>query len=82
MDLKLHKKVLLLSYFTVNSRSFVADSKQTLACIFLSVALLIGLELNYLYNFWQADPIVGLLISIFLIKEGYFTLKEEKLCSC
>jgi len=67
---------------SINSRSLIADSKQTFACIILSVALLIGLGLNYLYNFWQADPIVGLLISIFLIKEGYFTLKEEKLCSC
>ncbi|ODS31881.1 MAG: hypothetical protein SCARUB_02995 [Candidatus Scalindua rubra] len=67
---------------SINSRSLVADSKQTLACVFLSVALLIGLGLNYLYGFWKADPLVGLIIVIFLIKEGYSTLKEEKLCSC
>lgn len=67
---------------SINSRSLVADSKQTLTCVFLSVALLIGLGLNYLYGLWQADPIVGLVIVIFLIKEGYSTLKEEKLCSC
>ena len=67
---------------TINSRSLVADSKQTLVCCILSVALLIGLGLNYLYGFWQADPIVGLVTVIFLIREGYIALREEKLCAC
>ena len=67
---------------TINSRSLVADSKQTLVCCILSVALLIGLGLNYLYGFWQADPIVGFVTVIFLIREGYIALREEKLCSC
>lgn len=51
--------------------------KETLACVFLSIALLTGLVLNYLYGLWQADPIVGLVIVIFLIKEGYNILKGE-----
>jgi cation diffusion facilitator family transporter len=67
---------------SINSRSLMADSKQTLACVFLSVALLIGLGTNYLYGLWWADPIVGLIIVIFLIKEGYATLKEGEICSC
>lgn len=67
---------------SIKSRSLIADSKETLACLFLSVALLIGLGLNYLYGLWQADPIVGLVIVIFLFREGYITLKEEELCSC
>jgi len=61
----------------IGSRSLIADSKETLACVFLSMSLLIGLVLNYIYGLWQADPIVGLIIVIFLIKEGYETLKEE-----
>jgi len=61
----------------IGSRSLVADSKETLACVFLSISLFIGLVLNYLYGLWQADPIVGLVIMIFLIKEGYNTLKGE-----
>jgi cation diffusion facilitator family transporter len=61
----------------IGSRSLMADSKETLACVFLSVALLIGLVLNYLYGLWQADPIVGLVIVILLIKEGYDTLKGK-----
>ena len=59
----------------IGSRSLIADSKETLACVFLSVSLLIGLVLNYLYGLWQADPIVALVIVIFLVKEGYSILK-------
>ena len=66
----------------IGSRSLVADSKQTLACMFLSLALLIGLGLNYLFGIWQADPIVGLVIVSLLFKEGYETWKEEEVCSC
>ena len=65
---------------TIESNSLLADSKQTLACVFLSVALLLGLLLNYLFGIWWADPIVGLFIVIFLFKEGYETYKEETLC--
>ncbi len=61
----------------MGSRSLMADSKETLACVFLSIALLIGLVLNYLYGLWQADPIVGLVIVIFLMKEGYNTLEGK-----
>ena len=67
---------------SIHSKSLVADSKETLACVFLSVALLIGLGLNYAYGFWQADPLVGLVIVVYLVKEGYNTFKEEELCSC
>jgi len=56
--------------------------RQTLTCGLLSVALLIGLGLNYLYGLWQADPIFGLLIALFLVREGHRTVKEEKLCTC
>ena len=62
----------------MNSKSLIADSKETLACVFLSVALLFGLGLNYLYGIWQADPIVGLIIVVFLIREGYEILTEKE----
>jgi cation diffusion facilitator family transporter len=61
----------------IGSKSLVADSKQTLACLFMSISLLIGLGLNYRYGLWQADPIVGLFIVVFLFKEGYETLSER-----
>ena len=67
---------------SLGSASLKADSKQTLACGLLSVALLIGLGLNYWFGLWQADPVIGLVIVALLVREGYHTLKEEKLCSC
>jgi divalent metal cation (Fe/Co/Zn/Cd) transporter len=66
----------------LGSRSLLADSKQTLACTFMSLALLLGLLANRLFGFWQADPIVGLFIGAWLVREGVETLKEGKLCSC
>lgn len=66
----------------MNSRSLVADSKQTLACIFLSLALLVGLGLNYLWGLWWADPAVGLLVVAYLIREGREALQGQKLCTC
>lgn len=77
--------VFYLKYRTgeaLGSASLMADSKQTLACALLSVGLLIGLGLNYFFGIWQADPAMGLVIVIFLLKEGRQALKEEKLCSC
>ena len=56
---------------SLKSKSLIADSKQTLACMYLSIALLTGLLLNYLLGIWQADSIVGIIIAIYLLKEGY-----------
>jgi divalent metal cation (Fe/Co/Zn/Cd) transporter len=67
---------------SLGSASLMADSKQTLVCALLSLALLVGLGLNYLYGLWQADPVIGLLIAAVLTREGYEALKEEKLCTC
>lgn len=61
----------------IKSRALMADSKETLACAFLSVALLVGLGANYLFDFWQADPIVGLIIVLFLFREGWEGWKES-----
>jgi len=63
---------------SIGSKSLIADSKQTLACLFMSVSLLIGLVLNYLFGLWQADPIVGLIIVAFLFKEGYEIIFEDE----
>ena len=62
----------------IQSKALIADSKETLACAFLSVALLLGLGTNYLFGFWQADPIVGIIIVIFLIREGIESWQESK----
>lgn len=66
----------------LGSRSLVADANQTLACMFLSFALLVGVGLNYLFGLWQADPIAALVIAAFLVREGHEAIEHGKLCSC
>ena len=61
----------------ISSRALVTDSKETLACAFLSLALLIGLGANYLFGFWQADLIIGIIIAVFLFREGWAGWKES-----
>lgn len=61
----------------IKSKALIADSKETLACFFLSLALLLGLGLNYLMDLWQADPIVGIIIVVFLLREGVASWKES-----
>lgn len=61
----------------IQSKALVADSKETFVCAFLSFALLLGLGSNYLFGFWQADPIVGLIIAGFLIYEGKEVWEES-----
>ena len=60
----------------IGSMSLVADSKETVACFYLSIALLLGLGAHLLFGFWQADPIAGLVIVGFLFKEGWESWKE------
>ena len=66
----------------LGSRSLAADSRQTLACMGMSVAVLAGLALNGLFGLWQADPVIGLLIAGLLFREGRETIREGKLCCC
>lgn len=54
----------------IGSKALVADSKETSVCFILSLALLLGLVLNQFFGLWQADPVVGLLIALFLFREG------------
>ncbi len=60
----------------INSRALIADAKETFACAFLSVALLLGLSLNYALGLWQADAVAGLVIVIFLFREGRESWEE------
>lgn len=54
----------------LGSATAVADSKQTLICTYLSAAVLVGLVLNSLLGWWWVDPIAGLVIAGFAVREG------------
>lgn len=64
----------------IGSHSLVADSKQTIICVLMSVALFIGLAANYLFGIWWLDPVAGLFFVVILIKEGYSAIKYKDLC--
>lgn len=62
---------------SIGSRSLVADSKETLACLILSVALLIGLGAQYIWSQWWIDPVAALVIAVLIVREGFETLEES-----
>lgn len=61
----------------LGSATAVADSKQTLICAYLSAAVLVGLLLNTLFGWWWADPIAGLIIVVFAVREGIEAWKGD-----
>lgn len=54
----------------LGSASAIADSKQTLICSYLSAAVLLGLLANSLFGWWWADPLAGLVVVVFAVREG------------
>lgn len=54
----------------LGSATVVADSRQTLLCAALSLAVLLGLGLNVLVGWWWADAVAALVIAAFAVREG------------
>lgn len=54
----------------LGSATVVADSKQTMMCALLSVAVLLGLGLNSLLGWTWADSVAALVIAAFAVREG------------
>jgi len=54
----------------LGSATVVADSKQTLICTYLSVAVLLGLVLNSTLGWAWADSLAALVFAGFAIREG------------
>ncbi|KAA5539885.1 hypothetical protein FYK55_22820 [Roseiconus nitratireducens] len=63
---------------SIDSPSLVADSKETLACLMLSVALLVGSGAFFLWRWWWLDSVTALVISLLIVREALETLKEAK----
>ncbi len=67
---------------TTHSRALLADARQTLACMVLSVALLVGAGLDYWLGIRQADSLAALIISALLALEGVRTWVSGEACGC
>jgi divalent metal cation (Fe/Co/Zn/Cd) transporter len=61
----------------LESRALIADSKETFACSYLSLALLLGLGANALFGAWWADPVAALLMLPWVVREGREALEES-----
>ena len=61
----------------LQSAALRAEAKETLACAYLSFALLVGLVLNAAAGWWWADPVVALVMVPWLVKEGVEGLRGE-----
>lgn len=60
----------------LGSRALRADALETLACSYLSLILLVGLSANALLGWWWADPLAGLAMVFFLVREGIEAVRE------
>ena len=61
----------------IGSGALRAEAKETLACSYLSLALLLGLLGNASLGWWWADPIAALAMVPWLIREGMEGLRGE-----
>lgn len=66
----------------LNSKSLRIDAVETAACAWLAVTTLIGLVANTLFHWWWADPLAGLVLVPFLIREGLEGLRGEGCHDC
>jgi divalent metal cation (Fe/Co/Zn/Cd) transporter len=64
----------------LDSRALQADSTQTTFCTYLSAFLLVGLAANALLGWWWADPMAGLVIALFALREGRELWRAQDLC--
>lgn len=64
----------------VGSPALRAEAKETLACSYLSFALLLGLVANAAAGWWWADPAAALLMVPWLVQEGLEGLRGEECC--
>ncbi|MEC9323522.1 MAG: cation transporter [Actinomycetota bacterium] len=65
----------------LNSRSAVADSKQTLLCAYLSAVLLAGLVLHSVLGWTWADPVAALGIAALAVREGIEAWRGDPCCA-
>lgn len=64
----------------IGSAALRAEAKETLACSYLSLALLVGLGANATLGWWWADPVAALLMVPWLVKEGREGISGEGCC--
>jgi divalent metal cation (Fe/Co/Zn/Cd) transporter len=62
----------------IGSGALRAEAKETLACSYLSFALLLGLGANAAAGWWWADPLAALAMVPWLVREGLEGVRAER----
>jgi divalent metal cation (Fe/Co/Zn/Cd) transporter len=65
----------------LGSSATTSESRQTMLCAYMSVALLAGLLANAVADAWWADPAVGLIIAAIAVREARTAWQGES-CGC
>ena len=69
----------------IGSAALKADAVCSVTCAYMAFTLLIGLVLNSLMGWWWADPLAGLALVYFIVREGREALHEARTgetCHC
>ena len=56
------------------------ESRQTMLCAYLSLALLLGLGANALFGLWWLDPAAAIVIAAAAAREGALAWRGEDCC--
>lgn len=62
----------------MGSKALEADAVETWVCAYLSAALLLGLGLHRLFDWWWADPVGALIMVPFIAWQGWRALREAR----
>ncbi len=71
-----------------NLQSIAIEAKESIACSYLSLTLLVGLAATALLGWWWLDSVTALLLTPWLVREGLEGIRGEheeegqRICSC
>jgi divalent metal cation (Fe/Co/Zn/Cd) transporter len=65
----------------LHSATAKGESRQTLLCAYLSLALLVGLAGNALFGIWWLDPAAAVVIAAAALREGVHAWQGEGCCA-
>ena len=70
----------------INSKALAGDAACSIVCAYMAGCVLVGLVLNYLFHWWWAEHVAGLLFLYWLFKEtkeAFETVqKKQHSCGC
>jgi divalent metal cation (Fe/Co/Zn/Cd) transporter len=64
----------------LGSTAATSESRQTMVCAYLSVALLAGLTANAIAGWWWADPVAALVVAAVAVNEGRLAWRGASCC--